>query len=103
MLMAKLTDKDIKHVAKLANLKLTESEIKKYRGQLTEIVDYIDELSEVDTKGIEGAARTTTLENVFKEDIVKDSLPQKDALSGTEDIHNDYFKVAAILSERSDE
>ena len=71
MLMAKLSDKDIKHVAKLANLKLTESEIKKYKGQLTEIVEYIDELSEVDTKGIEGAARTTTLENVFKEDVVK--------------------------------
>lgn len=103
MLMAKLTDKDIKHVAKLANLKLTESEIKKYNDQLTEIVDYIEELSEVDTKGIEGAARTTTLENVFKEDVVKDSLTQKDALSGTENTHNGYFKVPAILAERSDE
>lgn len=103
MLMAKLTDEDIKHVAKLANLKLTESEIKKYKGQLTEIIDYIHELSEVDTKGIEGAARTTTLNNVFKEDVVKDSITQKDALSGTEKTHNGYFKVPAILAERSDE
>lgn len=100
--MSKISDDDIKHVAILANLKLSDEEIKKYRGQLSDIVEYIDELGEVDTKGIEGAARTTTLENVFEEDVVKDSLPQKDALSGTEEVYNGYFKVPAILSERSD-
>ena len=102
MLMAKLTDQDIKHVAKLANLKLNDDEIDKFKDQLSEVVDYIDQLSEVDTKGIEGAARTTTLENIFKEDVVKESLNQEDALSGTNETHNGYFKVPAILSERSD-
>jgi aspartyl-tRNA(Asn)/glutamyl-tRNA(Gln) amidotransferase subunit C len=102
MLMAKLTDKDIKHVAKLANLKLSVEDIKKYKKQLSEIVGYVDELSEVDTKGIIGTARTTTLNNVFKDDFVKDSLSQDDALSGKDDVYNSYFKVPAILSERSD-
>ena len=44
--MSRLSDKDIKHVAKLANLKLSSEEIKKYKGQLSEIVEYIDELSQ---------------------------------------------------------
>ena len=102
MPMAKLSDKDIKHVAKLANLKLTKEEVDKFKGQLSEVIDYFEELSEVDTKGVEGAARTTTLENVFKKDEVKENLDQHEALSGTESVHNGYFKVPAILSERSD-
>jgi len=64
--MAKLTTDDVKHVAKLANLPLTDEEIKKFQEQLSSVVSYIDELQEVDTKDVEPTSQTTGLENVFR-------------------------------------
>lgn len=102
--MAKLTRQDVLHVAGLAKLPLTEEEVDKFTTQLSSIVDYMDELSAVDTKGIEPTTQTTGLENIFRSDEVNPSqvLLQDAALSGTDQTHNGYFKVPAILSERSD-
>ena len=102
--MTNVSQDDVKHVAKLANLHLTEEEIKKYTPQLSKIIDYISELSEVDTKNIEPTSQTTGLANVTSDDTVNQEniLTQDEALSGTEETHNGYFKVGAILSERSD-
>ena len=102
--MAKLTKADILHVAKLAQLNLSDAEIKKFLPQLSSIVSYFGELSEVDTKGVEPASQTTGLENVFRQDEVKieNCLSQDAVVSGTDKTHNGYFKVKAILSERTD-
>lgn len=102
--MAKLTTGDVKHVANLAKLNLTEEELKKFVPQLSSIVDYISSLNEVDTQGVEPTSQTTGLTNVFNPDEVSSErvLTQDEALSGTDNIHNGYFKVKAILSERSD-
>lgn len=101
--MARLSKADVLHVAKLAKLKLTESEIEKFLPQLSNIVDHISELSKVDTSGIEPTSQTTGLTNVFRGDEIKEShINQDKALSGTEKTHNGYFKVPAILEGRSD-
>lgn len=104
MVMAKLSKSDVSHVAKLANLKLSESELEKFLKQLSSIVDYIGELSEVDTKGTEPTSQTTGLVNVTRIDEVKanQTLPVSDAVSGTEHVHNNLFVVDAILKERTD-
>ena len=101
--MIKLTKKDVLHVAKLSNLKLSDSEIKKFTPQLSKIVEFIGNLNEVDTKNIEATSQTTGLTNVLRDDIVKPeiSLSQDQALSGTDKTHNGYFKVSAILTERT--
>jgi len=98
--MANLTDDDVKHVAKLANLALSDDEVKKFNGQLTNIINYIKELSEVDIEGISPTSQTTGLENVKRGDATLPGLSVDDALSQAEDTHNGYFKVSAILSER---
>jgi aspartyl-tRNA(Asn)/glutamyl-tRNA(Gln) amidotransferase subunit C len=102
--MTKLTKDDVLHVAKLAKLNLTDSEIAKFTPQLGEVVNYISELSEVDTEGIEPTSQTTGLENQTREDVVKieSSLSQDEALSGSDKTHNGYFKVKAILEGRTD-
>jgi len=102
--MAKLKKADVLHVAKLANLNLTESEIKKFLPQLSSIIDFISQLDEVDTKGIDPTSQTTGLTNVFREDQVMSDklLSQDEALSGTEETYNGYFKVPAILEGRTD-
>lgn len=102
--MAGLTKGDVLHVAKLAKLNLTEAEIEKFTTQLSKIIDYVGELSEVDTKNIEPTNQTTGLTDVVREDLVTsdESLSQDQALLGTDKTHSGYFKVGAILSERSD-
>jgi len=102
--MAKLTKQDVLHVAKLAKLPLTDTEVNKFTDQLSAIVNYMDELNSVDTSNIEPTSQTTGLENVFRSDEIKPDqiLSQDLALSGSDKTYNGYFKVDAILAERSD-
>ncbi len=100
--MARLTKKDVLHVANLAKLTLTPKEITKFQEQLSKIVDYISQLSEVDTLNLESTSQTTGLENVFRSDEVKpESFSQDEALAGTDKTHNGYFVVDAILDKES--
>lgn len=102
--MAKVTKNDVKHVADLSNLVLTDEEIAKFTPQLDKIIGFVAKLSEVDTSNIEPTSQTTGLTNVLREDIVKseNSLTQEEALSNT-DGHNGFFKVKAILKNRTDD
>jgi aspartyl-tRNA(Asn)/glutamyl-tRNA(Gln) amidotransferase subunit C len=67
-----LSKQEIQHIAKLARLELTDKELEKYGGQLSAVLNYIDQLKEVDVKGVEPTAQVTGLENVLREDEIKD-------------------------------
>ncbi|MBI3443293.1 Asp-tRNA(Asn)/Glu-tRNA(Gln) amidotransferase subunit GatC [Candidatus Woesebacteria bacterium] len=97
--MPKFTQSDIVHVAKLAKLQLNNQELLKYTKELTNIVDYVSQLNEVDTGGTEPTSQTTGLTNVKRADEVKTEacLSQEEALSGTDKTHNGYFVVPGIL------
>lgn len=100
--MAKLSVDEVKHIAKLSKLDLTSSELTKFQEQLSKIVDYISQLSEVDTSNIEPTSQTTGLENVFRVDEVKPTnFSQEEALAGTEKTHNGYFVVDQILDKEA--
>lgn len=89
---------DISHVAKLANLPLSDEEKKKFEKQLEETIKYIEGLNEVPTPGIEPTSQVTGLENVTREDEIKPSLTQEEALSNAKSTHNGFFKVKGILN-----
>lgn len=89
---------DINHVAKLANLSLSNEEKKKLEAQLEETVEYVKELEKVDTKGHEPTSQVTGLENVTRDDEIKPSLTQEEALNNAKSTHNGFFKVKGILS-----
>jgi aspartyl-tRNA(Asn)/glutamyl-tRNA(Gln) amidotransferase subunit C len=94
----KLTEEEVRHVAKLARLKLTSSEVKKFQKQLSEVLDYVEILKKLDTSGVEPTSQVTGLENVFREDKPsKPSLPQKEVLSGAKNKNRGMFKIKAIL------
>lgn len=99
--MIDLSKKQITHIAKLANLKITEKEISKFQKQLSSVIEYVSELDKVDTTNTKPTSQTTGLLDVKREDLVNqnDSLSLEDTLSGTENTHNGYFKVSAILEE----
>ena len=72
----KLSKDQVKKVAKLANLPLTPEEENLYSEQLSKVLDYIDQLNQVDTKGIEPTFNVTGLSNVMRKDKAEKSLPK---------------------------
>ena len=88
---------DVGHVAKLAKLTLSHVEQKKLERQLEETVEYIKELDKVDVAGVKPTSQVTGLENVMREDEVRPSLTQEEALLNAKSTHNGFFKVKGIL------
>lgn len=78
--MTHLSDDDVKHIAKLARLNLEDKEVPKYAEELSAILDFIAQLQEVDTKGVEATAQVTGLRNSFRDDEVLESSVSPDDL-----------------------
>ena len=96
----KISLSDVQHVASLANLPSTPSEIKKFTRQLSEVIDYnMSLLTEVDTKDVEPMAHITGITNVLRPDETEPGLTTPEALQNTVSKHNDFFKVKAILDQ----
>ncbi|MDP2671534.1 MAG: Asp-tRNA(Asn)/Glu-tRNA(Gln) amidotransferase subunit GatC [bacterium] len=96
--MEKISQEDVKHVAKLASLSLSEKEIELYTQQLSEVIDYnMGELKKVDTNKIEPITNITGLEDILAEDEVEPGLTQEEALANSKETHNGFFKVKAVL------
>lgn len=94
-----LAKEDIIHLAKLANLKLTDAEIEKYLKQLEETVEYVENLNELDTDKVEPTNSVMDLKNVTYEDgrVSKNSLTSEEALSNAKNKKDNYFKVDRIM------
>jgi aspartyl-tRNA(Asn)/glutamyl-tRNA(Gln) amidotransferase subunit C len=100
--MTRLTKKEVLHVAELSNLKLSESEVKKFLPQLSKIIEYVSQLSEVDTKETKSTSQTMGLTNVYRENSGDsgETLTQEEVFSNTDE-YNGFFKVPAILEGRT--
>lgn len=93
-----ISKEEVKHIADLARLELSEEEISKFQKELSSILEYVSQLSEVDTEKVEPTFQTTGLENVFREDKVEDhELSQKEALKNAPDKKDGYFKVKPVF------
>ena len=95
----KLDKKDIQHIANLARLELTVEEEKRYGVQLSAILDYVEQLQEVDVSDVELTAQVTGLTNVLREDKVKDwDKNERDmALKQAPEMEDDQVRVKRIL------
>jgi len=93
----KLSEAEVEHIAKLARLKLSKEEIGKFCSQLSEVLDYVNVLNEVETKDVEPTAQVTGLENVFREDEVFPSLEPQQALSCAPAREGNFFKTGVVL------
>lgn len=93
-----LSRDEVKHIAKLANLPLKEAEVGKYQKWLSEALNYIEVLNELETEGVSPTAQTTGLENVFRsDDQVKPSLSQDQALKNAPNQKDGFIRTAAVL------
>lgn len=93
----KLTKDQVKHVAKLANLTLSDEEVGKLEDQLSETLKFVENLNEVDTEDIEPTHSVTGLSNIMRDDEVESSLTQDQALQNAKSKENGFFKVKAIF------
>ena len=96
----KLTKEQIEHIAKLARLDLTDDELEKYGGQLSNVLNYIEQLEEVDVSDAEPTAQVTGLLNVLREDEVRewDKREVNEALRDAPELEDGQIKVKRILN-----
>ena len=80
--MSTLTTDDVRHIAKLARLILTEEEIPTMARELTAILGYVDQLGELDTDDVEPTAQVTGQTTVLRDDVIRTSEADPDALLG---------------------
>lgn len=81
--MATLSKDQVRHIAKLARLRLSEEEVDKFSQELTSILGYVEMLQEVDTKDVPATAQVTGQENVFRADEIRQGGTSPDALLNT--------------------
>ena len=93
----KLSYEQVKHIAWLARLGLSEAEMEKFSLQLSAILENFEILKQVDTTDVPPATQTLPLQNVFREDKVAKSYPQAKVLSNAPKEEENCFKVQAIL------
>lgn len=92
-----LSEQEIRKVALLARLELSESEVAAFGTQLSKVLDYVEILSEVPTDGVEPMAHAVEQTNVFRDDLPRPPLPRDEALANAPKTDGKFFRVPAIL------
>jgi aspartyl-tRNA(Asn)/glutamyl-tRNA(Gln) amidotransferase subunit C len=92
-----LSRDEVAKVALLARLRLTPDELATFTGQLSSIVDFVAQLQELDTSGVEPLAHGVEVRNVFRDDVVRQSLPREAALANAPKRNDHSFLVPAVL------
>jgi len=93
----KLTDEEVRHIALLARLGISDAEVEKFRNQLSDILENFDILSQADTEGLAPTSQSVVLENVYRPDEAGPSLPVSEVLANAPDQEDNSFKVNAVL------
>lgn len=92
-----INEEIIKHTANLARLKLTDSEVNTFTKQIGDIVTLADKLNEVDTSGVDATAYILPIENVFREDVVKQSYNRDEMISNAPTKEAGYITVSKVM------
>lgn len=92
-----LTSEEVLHIARLARIALSEDDVQRFTAQLSGILDHFEALAAVDTEGLEPTAHPLPLSNIMRDDEVKPSLPQSEAIANAPLTEDGYIRVRAVL------
>ena len=96
--MSTITTDDVRHLAQLSNLQLADDEVENLRGDLENILGYIEQLGELDTTGVSPTYQVTGLENVWRDDEVQiSSVTREQLLSLAPEQADNSVKVPKVL------
>ena len=90
-----LSREEVLHVAKLAELALTDEEVERFQEQLSAILDAVGTVAELDLTGVEPTSHPLDVVNVWAEDEPRPSLPVDEALANAPDREGRFFRVPA--------
>ena len=93
----KITSEGVEHVADLARLNLKEGEKDKFTAQLNDIFLYMEMLNKVDTSGVEPMTHAISLNNAFRDDVVKESIGDEMAMANAPDKMGNCFRVPKVI------
>lgn len=89
--------KDVEHIASLAKLSFTDDEKETLTHHLNEILQHMEKLNELDTSNVEPLSQVVKNENVFRDDVVKPSIPTDEALKNAPVRTDEHFKVPKVI------
>jgi len=93
-----LTRDELLHIAKLAKLRIPEAKMEKFTNDMNQILDFFQDLQEVDTKNVPETSQTTGLENVSRPDIIELSQIEEDLVECTpHTVEADMVKIPKIM------
>ena len=93
----RLSKEEVRHIALLARLGLSNEDVEKFQEQLSNILENFEILKQVDTKDVPPTAQSVELSNVFREDRIAPSYPQQEVLANAPQKEEGHFKVKAVL------
>jgi len=92
-----LTKDEVKKIAILARIELTEAEVEKFQKELSTVLEYVEDLKKVSTDGVEEVCQVTGLVNIQREDKVVTADNHEQIFSQAPEMKDGYYKVKAIL------
>jgi aspartyl-tRNA(Asn)/glutamyl-tRNA(Gln) amidotransferase subunit C len=96
--MTQISNDDVQYLAQLSNLQLVDDEVDALRTDLENILGYIQQLSELDTTGVEPTYQVTDLKNVWREDTIDDyGIKREDLIALAPDSEANQIKVPKVL------
>ncbi|WP_099354973.1 Asp-tRNA(Asn)/Glu-tRNA(Gln) amidotransferase subunit GatC [Fredinandcohnia onubensis] len=95
--MSRISIEEVKHVANLARLAVTEDEAKMFQQQLDAIISFAEQLNELDTDNVKPTSHVLSVKNVMREDVAKEGLPVEEVLKNAPDAKDGQFRVPSII------
>lgn len=93
----KITRTEVEHVSRLARLALSEEELDSFTGEMDAILDYVEQLNALDTKGIIPTSHAVPMENAFRPDEIRPGFTTEQALSNAPDATDNAFRVRRVI------
>jgi len=97
--MPEISEQEVRHVADLGKLALSDQEIQRLGRELNRILEYFQQLQELDTDQVPSTSHAIQMENVYRSDQVTASLGVEEAVSNAPDRADEFFRVPRIIEE----
>jgi aspartyl-tRNA(Asn)/glutamyl-tRNA(Gln) amidotransferase subunit C len=92
-----ITENEVQHIVKLSRLILTPEELSTYRGQLSSIIEYIEQLNTLETANVEPTSHVLPITNVMRDDVLAPCLSSDEALKNAPDPVDNFYRVPKII------
>ncbi len=88
---------EVRYIAALARLRFSEDQERRLAQQMSQMLDYVDKLNELDTTGVPPMSHVLDVYNVFRDDVPQQRITREDALRNAPDADNAYFRVPKVI------